>query len=79
MGAGANAIDAAYRVIAALRELETQWNARKAGREHFEAEAHPINLNIGRIEGGDWASSVPSWCRLDCRCHDAVHRGLVRR
>jgi len=19
------------------------------------------------IEGGDWASSVPSWCRLDCR------------
>jgi len=22
---------------------------------------------IGRIEGGDWASSVPSWCRLDCR------------
>jgi acetylornithine deacetylase len=63
----------------ALRELETQWNARRAGREHFEAEAHPINLNIGRIEGGDWASSVPSWCRLDCRCHDAVDRGLVRR
>jgi acetylornithine deacetylase len=67
MGAGANAIDAAYRVIAALRQLEAEWNARKAGREHFEAQAHPINLNIGRIEGGDWASSVPSWCRLDCR------------
>ena len=27
----------------------------------------PINLNIGRIEGGDWASSVPCWCRVDCR------------
>jgi acetylornithine deacetylase len=67
MGAGANAIDAAYRVIAALRRLEAEWNARKAGREHFEEEPHPINLNIGRIEGGDWASSVPSWCRLDCR------------
>ena len=26
MGAGANAIDAAYRVISALRELEKKWN-----------------------------------------------------
>ena len=67
MGAGANAIDAAYRVIGALRELEARWNADKAGREHFEGEEHPINLNIGRIEGGDWASSVPAWCRLSCR------------
>ena len=67
MGAGANAIDAAYRVIAELRRLEEDWNARKAGRPHFENEAHPINLNIGKIEGGDWASSVPCWCRLDCR------------
>jgi acetylornithine deacetylase len=67
MGAGANAIDAAYRVVARLRDLEADWNARKAGREHFEGEAHPINLNIGRIEGGDWASSVPAWCRIDCR------------
>jgi acetylornithine deacetylase len=67
MGAGANAIDAAYRVIGALRKLEAELNAEKAGREHFEDEAHPINLNIGKIEGGDWASSVPCWCRVDCR------------
>jgi acetylornithine deacetylase len=67
MGAGANAIDAAYRVVGALRTLEADWNSRKAGREHFEHEEHPINLNIGRIEGGDWASSVPAWCRVDCR------------
>ena len=67
MGTGANAIDAAYRVIGALRELEARWNADKAGREHFEGEDHPINLNIGRIEGGDWGSSVPAWCRLQCR------------
>jgi acetylornithine deacetylase len=67
MGAGANAIDAAYRVIAELRRLEEDWNTRKVARPHFENEAHPINLNIGKIEGGDWASSVPCWCRLDCR------------
>ena len=67
MGSGANAIDAIYRVIGNLRELEERWNGLKAGRAHFENEAHPINLNIGKIEGGDWASSVPSWCRIDCR------------
>jgi acetylornithine deacetylase len=67
MGAGANAIDAAYRVVGALREIEERWNADKAGRPHFEGEEHPINLNIGKIEGGDWASSVPSWCRVHCR------------
>jgi acetylornithine deacetylase len=67
MGAGANAIDAAYRVVAALRELEEEINREKVGRPHFEDVAHPINLNIGKIEGGDWASSVPCWCRIDCR------------
>ncbi|RKF14020.1 ArgE/DapE family deacylase [Roseovarius spongiae] len=67
MGEGANAIDAAYRVIGALREIEKDWNADKGAHPHFEEEAHPINLNIGRIEGGDWASSVPSWCTIDCR------------
>ena len=67
MGAGANAIDAAYRVVGALRKLEAEWNRRKAGRAHFENEHHPINLNIGRIEGGEWASSVPASCTVDCR------------
>ena len=67
MGAGANAIDAAYRVITARRGLEEEINAEQVGREHFENEAHPINLNIGKIEGGDWASSVPCWCKIDCR------------
>jgi len=28
---------------------------------------HPINFNPGIIKGGDWASSVPAWCDLDCR------------
>jgi acetylornithine deacetylase len=67
MGQGANAIDAAYRVVSALREIEADWNAAKGAHPHFEEEAHPINLNVGKIEGGDWASSVPSWCTIDCR------------
>jgi acetylornithine deacetylase len=67
MGTGANAIDGAYRVIGALRALEERWNAQKDEHPHFGTLDHPINLNIGRIEGGDWASSVPAWCRLECR------------
>ena len=54
-------------VIRALRELEARWNARKGEFPHFEDVDHPINLNIGMIEGGDWASSVPAWCAIDCR------------
>ena len=75
MGTGANAIDAAYRVVGALRAIEARWNADKAGRPHFESEDHPINLNIGKIEGGDWASSVPGWCRLSCRI--ALYPGIA--
>jgi acetylornithine deacetylase len=67
MGTGANAIDAAYRVIGELRELEKDWNQKKGDSEYFRNIEKPVNLNIGKIAGGDWASSVPSWCKVDCR------------
>lgn len=66
-GSGANAIEAAYRLIQALREMEEKWNARQAEHPYFENLDHPINLNIGKIAGGDWASSVPAWCTFDVR------------
>ncbi|MEM8645202.1 MAG: ArgE/DapE family deacylase [Pseudomonadota bacterium] len=67
MGEGANAIDAAYRVVGALRELEAKWNEARLSHPLFSDTAKPINLNLGKIEGGDWASSVPAWCKIDCR------------
>jgi acetylornithine deacetylase len=27
----------------------------------------PIKVNVGKIEGGDWVSSVPAWCSFDSR------------
>ena len=66
-GAGANAIMAAYHLIHALQKLEATWNARAANDPHFSAVNHPINFNPGIIKGGDWASSVPAWCDVDCR------------
>ncbi|MBN8943238.1 MAG: ArgE/DapE family deacylase [Rhizobiales bacterium] len=66
-GSGQNAIEAAFGLIGALRGLEAQWNAKKGEHPLFARDPHPINLNIGKIEGGDWASSVPAWCAFDCR------------
>jgi acetylornithine deacetylase len=67
-GAGANAIEASYSVIAALRSLEAELNAAKPPL--YEAYPHPINLNVGMIRGGDWPSTVAGEClthfRLAC-------------
>ncbi|WP_138470708.1 ArgE/DapE family deacylase [Poseidonocella sp. HB161398] len=67
MGEGQNAIDAAIRTIAALRELERDWNARRVSHPRFAGLAKPINLNVGKIEGGEWASSVPAAAAVDFR------------
>jgi len=64
-GAGANAIEAAYRLITDLHGLEAEWNAR--GHENYTHLDHPLNFNVGKITGGDWASSVPAWCTFDMR------------
>ena len=66
-GAGANAIKAAYHLMHALEGLEEEWNARAKTDRNFRAVNHPINFNPGIIRGGDWASSVPAWCDLECR------------
>jgi len=66
-GSGANAIEAALPLIAALKELEKRWNADEHKHALYQHIEHPLNLNIGRIEGGDWASSVPAWCCFDVR------------
>ena len=65
--AGSNAIESAYRLIQQLRELEKKWNEKKAHDPHFHTHHHPVNFNVGKIAGGDWASSVPSWCTFDMR------------
>jgi acetylornithine deacetylase len=74
MASGFNAIDTAYTVMGALRELEAKWNADKDSHRYFEDVDHPINVNIGMISGGDWPSSVPSWCEFDVRA--ALYPGV---
>lgn len=66
-GEGSNAIKAAYHLIQALEQLEADWNRRAAQTRHFEHLDGPINFNPGMIRGGEWTSSVPAWCDVDCR------------
>ena len=66
-GTGANAIEAAIPLIGALHELEHRWNAADRRPADFAHMDHALNLNIGKIEGGDWTSSVPAWCVFDVR------------
>lgn len=64
---GSNAILAGYDLIRALQTLEADWNARAAKDTVYQDVPHPLNLNAGKIKGGDWASSVPAWCDIDMR------------
>jgi acetylornithine deacetylase len=52
-GTGVNAIDAAHRVSESLRKIEARWNAETPEHRYFEDLEHPINFNVGRIEGGE--------------------------
>ena len=64
---GSNAIMAGYDIINALKGLEAEWNERAKEHPVYKDVKHPLNLNAGKIAGGDWASSVPAWCDIDCR------------
>ncbi len=57
--AGANAIEKLFPLIQALRDLEELLNQEARPAVYRDLE-HPINLNIGIIEGGDWPSTVPA-------------------
>jgi len=61
-----NAIEKMIPVITALRVLEAEMNAEPR-HPHYKDLPHPINLNIGIIRSGDWPSTVPSSCMLECR------------
>jgi acetylornithine deacetylase len=78
-GTGSNAIEACFPIIAELHRLEHRWNETR--HPAFAGHAHPINFVVSKIEGGDWTSSVPSWCTFDMRIglYPGQDLGDVRR
>ncbi len=66
-GSGSNAIEAAFHLVQAMHGLEAKWEEEARLEPYFGDLARCINMNVGQIEGGDWASSVPAWCTAWCR------------
>jgi acetylornithine deacetylase len=64
---GSHAILAATAYIEALKGLTAEINAEAVTHPYFGAIADPVKFNPGKIRGGDWLGSVPSWCELECR------------
>jgi len=67
MQAGVNAIEAATVLAAAFKPYELDMNRGEHRHPAFAAHNHPINVNFGTIEGGEWNSSVPTRARIGMR------------
>lgn len=75
--ASVNPIRAISPIIDALLRLEAEMNdGHRDGPLHdpvFASIEHPYNVNIGKVDAGDWASSVPSVARLEVRVGHPRH------
>ncbi|MBO1002997.1 ArgE/DapE family deacylase [Pseudogracilibacillus auburnensis] len=61
-----NAIEKAMVLIEEMKRYRDDINAQPKPKA-FEAFDHPLNVNIGVIQGGDWVSTVPADCMFEVR------------
>ena len=80
-GDAVNAAEKAFVVIAALRQLEAEWNRPERRHPAFQDVEHPLNFNIGTFHAGDWPSTVPELCTLEVRlsCFPGEDLAIVQR
>ncbi len=64
---GVNAIEKSWILLRALRGLEAELNRPEMIPESYRGVEHPLNLNVGVIRGGDWASTVAGECTVRYR------------
>ncbi|MDB5314550.1 MAG: peptidase [Rhodospirillales bacterium] len=67
MQAGVNAIEAANLIAARFKDYQREMNKAERIHPSFHGVNHPVNVNFGSIEGGEWNSSVPTRCRIGMR------------
>ncbi len=63
----ANANLAAYEYVTDLRALTAEINQGARDHPWFGHIDNPVKFSLGKIRGGDWLGSVPSWCEIECR------------
>jgi acetylornithine deacetylase len=64
---GSNAILSALHLVQALQAHTKALNEAARAHPWYRDIPDPIKFNPGVIRGGDWASSTPAWCEVDCR------------
>ncbi|MBP0492786.1 ArgE/DapE family deacylase [Roseomonas indoligenes] len=67
MHAGINAIEGAMRIAAGFKDYENERNRAENVHAAFRGVNHPVNVNLGTVEGGEWNSSVPTRARIGLR------------
>lgn len=67
MQKGINAIEAAQAIAQRFKAYEARMNEAANRHPAFAGHNHPINVNLGTIEGGEWNSSVPTRARIGMR------------
>jgi acetylornithine deacetylase len=65
--AGVNAVEAAMSVWSRFEEYEREMNRAERIHASFRGVNHPVNVNLGTFEGGEWNSSVATRARLGLR------------
>jgi acetylornithine deacetylase len=63
---GVSALEKLFPLYQELLALEAERN-HNAGGALFRAYKNPFPLSVGRVEGGDWPSTVPDWIRVEGR------------
>jgi acetylornithine deacetylase len=64
---GVNAIVAASIIAGRFQQYEARMNNAELRHPAFAGHNHPINVNCGTMEGGEWNSSVPTRAKLGMR------------
>jgi len=65
--AGVNAVEAAMAVWTRFEAYEREMNRGERIHASFRGVNHPVNVNLGTFEGGEWNSSVATRARLGLR------------
>ena len=65
--AGVNAIEAAMSIWSRFEAYEREMNRAENIHASFRGVNHPVNVNLGTVEGGEWNSSVATRARLGLR------------
>jgi acetylornithine deacetylase len=62
---GVNAFDEMLGLVPILKEYEAFLRSASKGHPGFLDDPSPVVVNIGRVRGGDWPSTVPAECVVE--------------